>query len=357
MKTAFITGVTGQDGSYLAELLLEKNYEVYALQRRSSWSNTYRIDHIFDNPKYPQFSTVYGDLSESSNISRLIAKIDPDEIYNLAAQSHVAVSFEIPEYTANVTGLGGLRILDAIRDLKIPAKFYQASSSEMFGKVLETPQNENTPFNPQSPYGISKVFAYYITKIYRKSYNMFATNGILFNHESERRGYTFVTRKITLGLSRVKLGVQEKLSLGNLDAKRDWGYAKDYIEAIWMIMQHDKPDDFVIATGETHSVREFVEEVGKNLGMNIKWKGKGINEKGIDVRSNKVVVDVNPVYFRPSEVDLLIGDSTKAKKILGWKPKVNFNGLAEIMTKNDFDIASDEAKTGFRVEVQRGKIN
>jgi GDPmannose 4,6-dehydratase len=356
MKTAFLTGVTGQDGSYLAEVLLEKGYEIYALQRRSSWSNTYRIDHIFDNPKYPQFSTVYGDLSESSNLSRLIAKIDPDEIYNLGAQSHVGVSFEVPEYTANVTGLGALRILDSIRDLKIPAKYYQASSSEMFGKVLAVPQVETTPFNPQSPYGISKVFAFYMTKIYRNSYKMFASNGILFNHESPRRGATFVTRKITLGLSRVKLGVQQKLSLGNLDSKRDWGYAKDYVEAIWAIMQHHEPDDFVIATGETHSVREFIEEVGKSLGMKIKWKGKGVDEKGIDIRTNKVVIDVDPIYFRPSEVDLLIGDSSKARNLLGWKPTVTFEKLAEMMTKNDFDIASKEAKLGVKVEVQRGKL-
>lgn len=356
MKTALITGVTGQDGSYLAELLLDKGYDIYGVQRRSSSTNTYRIDHIFDNPMYPKFSTVYGDLSESSNLSRLIAKIDPDEIYNMGAQSHVGVSFEVPEYTANVTGLGALRILDSIRDLQIPAKYYQASSSEMFGKVLAIPQNETTPFNPQSPYGVSKVFAFYTTKIYRNSYKIFASNGILFNHESPRRGLNFVTRKITLGLSRVKLGVQEKLSLGNLDSKRDWGYAQDYINAIWLIMQHNEPDDFVVATGETHSVRQFVEEVGKNLGMKIKWKGEGLDEKGVDVRTNKIVLDVDPVYFRPSEVDLLIGDSTKARKTLGWKPKITFQQLAEIMTKSDFDIASKEAKVGIRVEVQRGKL-
>ena len=356
MKTAFITGVTGQDGSYLAELLLEKGYRVYALQRRSSLSNTFRIDQIFVKPKYPQFSTIYGDLSESSNLSRIIAKIDPDEVYNLGAQSHVKVSFDIPEYTANVTGLGALRLLDAIRDLKIPSKYYQASSSEMFGKVLEVPQKETTPFNPQSPYGASKTFAFFTTIVYRRGYNLFASNGILFNHESPRRGYTFVTRKITLGLSRVKLGVQEVLKLGNLDSKRDWGYAKDYVNAIWKILQHKEPDDFVIATGETHSVREFVEEVGKNLGMNIVWKGSGVEEKGIDKNTNKVVVEIDPVYFRPTEVDLLIGDSSKARSILNWKPEVTFTGLAQLMTKHDYDLAKKEAETGFKVEVQHGNI-
>ncbi|KKQ95731.1 MAG: GDP-mannose 4,6-dehydratase [Candidatus Woesebacteria bacterium GW2011_GWB1_43_14] len=357
MKRALVTGVTGQDGSYLAELLLEKGYEVYAIQRRSSLSNTYRIDHIFDNPQYPQFSTLYGDLSESSNLSRIISKIDPDEIYNLGAQSHVKVSFDVPEYTAEVNGLGALRLLDAIRDLKIPSKYYQASSSEMFGKVLETPQRETTPFNPQSPYGVSKTFAFYITKVYRNSYGLFASNGILFNHESPRRGYTFVTRKITLGLSRVKHGVQEVLKLGNLDAKRDWGYAKDYVNAIWSILQHHEPDDFVIATGETHTVREFVQEVGKNLDMDIIWKGKGVDEKGIDKNTNKTVIEIDPVYFRPSEVDILIGDSSKAREILGWKPKVTFSALATLMTKHDYDLAKKESKTGFKVEVQHGKIN
>lgn len=256
MKKALVTGVTGQDGSYLSELLLDKGYEVYALQRRSSYPNTFRIDHIFDNPKYPQFVTTYGDLSEGSNLDRIISRIDPDEVYNLGAQSHVQVSYDVPEYTANVNGLGALRILDSIRDLRIPAKFYQASSSEMFGKVLETPQKETTPFNPRSPYGASKVFAFFITKVYRDSFNLFASNGILFNHESPRRGVNFVTRKITMGLSRIKLGLQDTLKLGNLDAKRDWGYAKDYVEAIWMILQHTNPDDFVISTGENHTVRE-----------------------------------------------------------------------------------------------------
>ena len=330
-KVALITGVTGQDGSYLAELLLEKGYKVYGLQRRTSTFNTARIDHLYDNPKYPYFTTVYGDLSDSSNLSRLLAKIKPDEIYNLGAQSHVAVSFQIPEYTANVTGLGALRLLDAIKDSGIKTKYYQASSSEMFGKALETPQKETTPFNPQSPYGASKVFAYFITKTYRDAYGIFASNGILFNHESERRGETFVTRKITIGLSRVKLGLQEVLHLGNLEAKRDWGYAKDYVEAIWKILQHKEADDFVIATGETHTVREFVEEVGKNLGYNIVWKGKGANEKGYDQKTGKLLVAVDKDLFRPAEVDLLIGDSSKAQKILGWKPKVNFEKLIALM--------------------------
>ncbi|OGZ42345.1 MAG: GDP-mannose 4,6-dehydratase [Candidatus Ryanbacteria bacterium RIFCSPHIGHO2_02_FULL_45_43] len=357
MKKAFITGVTGQDGSYLAELLLEKGYHVYGLQRRSSTANTVRIDHLYDNPKYPNFVTIYGDLADSSNLSRILAKIQPDEIYNLGAQSHVRVGFDIPEYTANVTGLGPLRILDAIRDLKIPARYYQASSSEMFGKVLETPQNEKTPFNPQSPYGLSKVFAFYITRIYRSSYKMFAANGILFNHESERRGITFVTRKITIELSRVKLGLQKTLKLGNLDAKRDWGYSKDYVEAIWKILQHDKPDDFVIATGENHTVREFVEEVGKHLGMQIVWEGKHIKEKGIDRKTGKVVIEIDPVYFRPLEVDVLIGDSTKAQKTLGWRPKVTFQKLAQLMIAHDYDMVKKEAASGKRFEVHNPPSN
>ncbi len=353
MKKALVTGITGQDGSYLAEFLLEKGYRVYGLQRRASYPNTSRIDHIYDNPDYPDFLTMHGDLSESSNISRIISKIEPDEVYNLGAQSHVGISFEIPEYTANVTGLGSLRILDAIRELKIPIKYYQASSSEMFGKVLETPQREATPFNPQSPYAISKVFSFYITKIYRNSYSLFASNGILFNHESPRRGVMFVTRKITLGLSRVKLGLQKTLKLGNLDAKRDWGYAKDYVEAIWLILQHNKPDDFVIATGENHTVREFVEVVGNFLGMDIVWEGKEMEEKGIDRKTGKVVIEVDPMYFRPSEVDILLGDFRKAKRILKWKPKTKFEKLAEIMIKHDYDLVQREAEMGKKFEVHK----
>lgn len=354
MKRALITGITGQDGSYLAELLLEKGYKVYGIQRRSSIPNSSRIDHIYDHPDYPHFVTVYGDLTDSSNLSRIIAKIAPDEIYNLGAQSHVKVSFEVPEYTANVTALGTLRLLDAIRDLKIPAKFYQASSSEMFGQAQTSPQNETTPFNPQSPYGLSKVFAFYITKIYRTGYKIFASNGILFNHESPRRGITFVTRKVTLGLSRVKLGLQEKLKLGNLDAKRDWGYAKDYVEGIWMILQYRVPEDFVLATGETHTVREFIEEVGKNLGMEIVWKGKGLKEKGINRKTNKVLIEIDPIYFRPNEVDILVGDATKAYQVLGWKPKVDFKKLAALMTRHDFNLIKKEAKIGHKIEVHFG---
>ncbi len=349
-KTALITGVTGQDGSYLADFLLEKGYKVYGLQRRASTFNTARIDHLYDNPKYPHFTTVYGDLSDSSNLSRLLEKIKPDEIYNLGAQSHVAVSFQVPEYTANVTGLGPLRLLDAIRDSGIRTKFYQASSSEMFGQVLEVPQKETTPFNPQSPYGASKALAYRMTKIYRQAYGLFASNGILFNHESERRGETFVTRKITIGLSRVKLGRQEVLHLGNLEAKRDWGYAKDYVEAIWKILQHHEPDDFVIATGQTHTVREFVEEVGKNLEYDLVWRGQGANEKGYDRKTRKLLVAVDPALFRPTEVELLIGDASKAKKVLGWKPKVTFAKLAALMTKHDFDYVKNSNQQKVKVK-------
>ena len=350
-KIALITGVTGQDGSYLAELLLEKGYLVYGLQRRTSLPNSSRIDHIYDNPKYPNFITIYGDLTEASNISRTLLKIQPNEIYNLAAQSHVKVSYDLPEYTVNVNALGTLRLLDAVRDLKIPCRFYQASSSEMFGKVLGIPQNETTPFNPQSPYGLSKVFSFYLTRIYRESYGIFASNGILFNHESPRRGVTFVTRKITLGLSRVKLGLQESLKLGNLDSVRDWGYAKDYVEAIWMILQHTKPDDFVISTGETHTVRAFVEEAAKLLGFDLIWKGKEMHEKGIDKKTKKVIVEVDPVYFRPLEVDFLMGSSTKATSTLGWKPKVTFKELVKMMIEHDLEIVKSEKKVGRKIEI------
>lgn len=357
IKTALITGVTGQDGSYLAEFLLEKGYKVYGIQRRSSHPNTYRIDHLYDNPKYPNFTGVYGDLSDTTNLTRIIDEIRPDEIYNLGAQSHVGVSFEVPEYTSNVTGLGALRILEAIRYLKLPVKFYQASSSEMFGKVLAAPQNETTPFNPQSPYAISKVFAYNVTKTYRNNYGIFASNGICFNHESPRRGVNFVTRKITTGLARVKLGIQDKLSLGNLDAKRDWGYSKDYVEGMWKILQLPKPDDFVLATGETHTVREFVEEAAKHLGMDIKWSGKGLNEKGIDRKTGKTIVEVNPIYFRPAEVEFLLGDASKARKILGWKPKVTFKALAKLMAESDFELVKKEAGLGRKTEVHHhGKV-
>lgn len=346
MKKALITGITGQDGSFLAELLLEKGYDVYGMQRRTSVPTTQNVYHLYNNQQYPHFKTFYGDLSDGTNLLRLIDDIEPDEIYNLGAQSHVKTSFEVPEQTANITALGALRVLEVIRHLNFPTKFYQASSSEMFGKVLESPQNEKTPFNPQSPYGISKAFAFHITKCYRESYGLFASNGILFNHESERRGFTFVTRKITRDLARVKLGIQPVLQLGNLDAKRDWGHSKDYVEAIWRILQHKKPDDFVIATGETHTIREFAEEVGKYLGMDIEWKGKGLKEQGIDRKTGKKVIEVNPAFFRPLEVEFLLGDARKAAKILKWKPKITFKKLARIMAEHDLKAAETELKQG-----------
>jgi GDPmannose 4,6-dehydratase len=338
-KKALITGITGQDGSYLAEFLLEKGYEVHGIMRRSSSFNTSRIDHIYKDPHGNGIRLFlhFGDLSDSSNISRLIEKIKPDEIYNLGAQSHVRVSFDMPEYTADVVGLGALRILDAIKESGIKTKYYQASSSEMFGKVQEIPQKETTPFHPRSPYGCAKVFAYWITKNYRESYNIFACNGILFNHESPRRGSTFVTKKITEGLVKIKLGLQDKLYLGNLDAKRDWGYAKDFAEAMWLMMQAKKPDDYVIATNETHSVREFVEESAEILGIKIKWSGKGLKEKGIDTKTKKVIIELDSRYFRPAEVDLLIGDPSKARKKLGWKPKTKFKDLVKLMIEKDLN--------------------
>lgn len=343
VKKALITGVTGQDGSYLAEFLLEKGYRVYGLQRRLSHPNTYRIDHTFKNPN---FATFYGDLSDSSNLIRVIGEIQPDEIYNLGAQSQVRVSFDIPEYTANITGLGALRILEMLRHLKLPTRYYQAGSSEMFGRALAVPQNETTPFNPQSPYGCSKAFAFHITRVYRSSYGLFASNGILFNHESPRRGITFVTRKITRGLSRVALGIQDTVKLGNLDAKRDWGYAKEYVEGMWRILQHHQPDDFVLATEETHSIREFVEEVGAHLGMDIIWEGKDIEERGVDHNSGKTVVEVDPIYFRSSEVEHLLGDSKKAQNLLSWKPKTTFKDLAKLMAEHDFETTKRELESG-----------
>ena len=356
-KKALITGITGQDGSYLAGLLLEKGYEVYGIQRRSSSANTSRIDDLYNNKKNGRFFMLYGDLTDSSNLAHIIRKIRPDEVYNLGAQSHVGVSFDVPEYTADVDALGPLRLLEIIRSADHPIKYYQASSSEMFGKVLETPQNEKTPFNPQSPYGASKVFAFNVTRLYRTGYKIFASNGILFNHESPRRGLNFVTRKITIGLARVKLGLQPVLRLGNLDAKRDWGYSKDYVEAIWMILQHKQPDDFIIATGQTHTVREFVEEVTKHLDMQLVWQGKGLNEKGIDKKTGKVIVEVDPLYFRPNEVDLLLGDPSKAKKILGWKPKVTFKKLAEMMALEDLEYAKREAVLNGPIVSQRKFAN
>ncbi|MCB0712255.1 MAG: GDP-mannose 4,6-dehydratase [Ignavibacteriae bacterium] len=322
MKKALITGITGQDGSYLAELLLAKGYEVYGIIRRSSSFNTERLDHLYKDPheRDVRLKLIYGDLNDSSSLNKILRDIKPAEIYNLGAQSHVRVSFDIPEYTAEITGLGTVRLLEAIRDTGIDTRFYQASSSEMYGQVLEVPQSEATPFYPRSPYACAKVYSYWITKNYRESYGMYACNGILFNHESPRRGPTFVTRKITRAVARIKAGLQKKLFLGNLDAKRDWGYAPDYVEAMWMMMQGDEPDDFVIATGETHSVREFLEESFKHVGLD-PWE----------------FVEIDPKYFRPAEVDLLIGDASKAKEKLGWEPKVKFKELVKIMVEADIE--------------------
>jgi len=339
-KTALITGITGQDGSYLAELLLEKGYEVHGVIRRSSTFNTSRIDHIFQDPheKEQKLFLHYGDLSDASNLSRLIEQINPSEIYNLAAQSHVRVSFDMPEYTGDVVGLGTLRLLDAIREAQVKTKIYQASSSEMYGLVQHVPQTEDTPFYPRSPYGVAKVYAYWITKNYRESYDLFACNGILFNHESPRRGETFVTRKITRGLSRIKLGTQDELYLGNLDAKRDWGYAKEYVEGMWMMLQQEDPDDYVLATNETHTVREFIELTCENLDIDLKWRGEGIEEEGYDSKTGESIIRIDPNYFRPAEVDLLIGDYSKAKKIMGWEPKTTFKQLVAIMTEADLEL-------------------
>ncbi|MCD6367342.1 MAG: GDP-mannose 4,6-dehydratase [Bacteroidales bacterium] len=339
MKTALITGITGQDGSYLAELLIKKGYEVHGIIRRSSSFNTFRIDHLYNNPDYlnKRFFLHYGDLTDSSNLNRLVEKIAPNEIYNLGAQSHVQVSFEVPEYTAEVDGIGTLRFLDAIKETQIDTRFYQASTSEMFGKVREIPQNEETPFYPRSPYGAAKVYAYWIVRNYREAYNLFASNGILFNHESERRGKTFVTRKITVAVSKIMLGQQETLQLGNLDAKRDWGYTPEFVDGMWRILQAAKPDDFVLATNETHTVREFIEASFAYFNEKIIWQGKGINEVGVLKSTNKTVVSINSRYFRPTEVDLLIGDYSKAKNVLGWEPKTKFKDLVKIMIKADFE--------------------
>lgn len=346
MKKALITGITGQDGSYLAELLLEKGYEVHGIIRRASTFNTERIDHLYQDQHLNNVRLFlhYGDVSDSSNLNRIIEKIRPDEIYHLAAQSHVRVSFDLPEYTGDITGLSTVRLLDAIRNSEIKTKFYQASSSEMFGSVKpeDLPITENTVFHPRSPYGAAKVYAYWLTKNYRESYNLFAVNGILFNHESERRGETFVTRKITRGLARIKLGREEKLFLGNLDAKRDWGYAPDYVYGMYLMLQQDKPDDYILATGETHTVREFIEEAGKILGMEITWTGEGVSEKGIDKISGKTIIEIDPKYFRPAEVDILLGDPSKAKKDLNWEAKVKFKELVKIMTEADFEKESQK---------------
>jgi GDPmannose 4,6-dehydratase len=328
MKRALITGITGQDGSYLAELLLEKGYEVHGIIRRASQINTQRIDHLYQNIKLH-----YGDLTDSTNIVRVIQLVQPDEIYNLGAQSHVKVSFEMPEYTADVDGMGTLRVLEAVRLLGMEnqVRIYQASTSELYGLVQEIPQRETTPFYPRSPYGVAKIYGYWITKNYRESYGMYACTGILFNHESPRRGETFVTRKITRGLSRISCGMQDVLELGNLNAKRDWGHAKDFVEAMWLMLQQDEPEDYVIATGVQYSVRQFVEEAAPYFGMNIVWQGEGLDEVGIDKGSGRTIIKVNPKYFRPAEVETLLGDATKAKEKLGWEPKISFKQLVEDM--------------------------
>ena len=339
MKKALITGITGQDGSYLTELLLDKGYEVHGIIRRSSSFNTFRIDHLYKDESILNKSLFlhYGDLTDSSNLNRLVEKIQPDEIYNLGAQSHVQVSFELPEYTAEVDGVGTLRFLDAIRETGIKTKFYQASTSELYGKVQEIPQTEQTPFYPRSPYGVAKLYAYWIVVNYREAYDIFACNGILFNHESERRGKTFVTRKISVAVSKIILGLQDSLSIGNLDAKRDWGYAPEYCEGMWRMLQAEKPDDYVMATSKTHTVREFIEESFDVLGEEIIWEGEGIDEKGILKSSGQMVVNINPRYFRPTEVELLIGDASKAKTNLGWVPKVTFAELVKIMVTADYN--------------------
>jgi len=341
-KSALITGITGQDGAYLAELLLEKDYEVHGIKRRSSLFNTGRIDHLYQDPHEENVNLHlhYGDLTDSTNLIRIIQEVQPDEIYNLAAQSHVKVSFETPEYTANSDALGTLRLLEAIRILGLEkrARFYQASTSELYGKVAEVPQTEKTPFIPRSPYAAAKLYAYWVTVNYREAYGMFASNGILFNHESPVRGETFVTRKISRAVARIKLGLQEKVALGNLDAKRDWGHARDYVEAMWRILQHNEPDDFVIATGETHSVREFVELAFAEAGFHIQWQGSGIDEKGIDAETGKILIEVDARYFRPTEVDLLQGDATKAREKLGWEPKTSLRQLVSEMVEEDLRL-------------------
>jgi len=343
MKKALITGITGQDGSYLSELLLAKGYEVHGIIRRHSSISTDRIDHLFENPNIGNKTLFlhHGDLTDSSNLNRLIEKIHPDEIYNLAAQSHVAVSFEVPEYTAETTGVGTLRLLDAIKESGVKCKFYQASTSELFGGLPDTaPQSETTPFHPKSPYGVAKLYAYWITINYREAYGLYACNGILFNHESPRRGETFVTRKITRAIASIIAGKQEKLSLGNMDAKRDWGFAGDYVEAMWLMLQQDEPKDYVIATNETHTVREFVELAFKEVEINIVWKGTGVDEKGYDKATGKLLVDINPRYFRPSEVECLWGDCTKAETELGWERRTSFMQLVKMMVDGDLrDIA------------------
>lgn len=341
-KTALITGITGQDGAYLAELLLEKGYTVHGIKRRASSFNTTRIDHLYQDQHENNVKLFlhYGDLTDATNLIRLVQEIEPDEIYNLAAMSHVKVSFDTPEYTANTDGIGTLRILEAIRILKLEksVKLYQASTSELYGKVVETPQSETTPFYPRSPYAVAKLYAFWIMKNYREAYGVYACNGILFNHESPLRGETFVTRKITRAVAKIKLGLQKKLYLGNLDAQRDWGHAKDYVQGMWLMMQQEKADDYVLATGETHPVREFVEKAFSHVGIKLRWTGSGVNEKGINIETDEVLVEVDEKYFRPTEVELLLGDPTKAKKELGWETTYTFDELVEEMVKTDLDL-------------------
>ena len=355
MKKALITGITGQDGSYLAELLLDKGYEVHGIKRRSSSFNTDRIDHIYQDPheRNVRMHLHYGDLTDATNLIRIVQLVQPDEIYNLAAQSHVAVSFETPEYTANADAIGTLRLLESIRILGLTNKtrFYQASTSEMFGLVRETPQRETTPFYPRSPYGAAKVYAHWITVNYREAYGMYACSGILFNHESPVRGETFVTRKITRGLARISEGMEQCLYLGNLDSRRDWGHARDFVRAQWLMLQQDMADDYVIATGEEHSVREFVAAAGAELGMRIEWRGSGVDEQGVDAKSGRTVVRVDQRYFRPTEVETLLGDPSKARVKLGWKPECSFSELVREMVANDVDIARRDAvveREGFK---------
>ncbi|MCL1960047.1 MAG: GDP-mannose 4,6-dehydratase [Spirochaetes bacterium] len=346
MKTALISGVTGQDGAYLSEFLLKKGYIVHGIKRRSSSFNTERVDHLYQDPheKNKKFFLHYGDLTDTSNLVRIIQEVKPDEIYNLGAQSHVQVSFEVPEYTADTDGIGTLRLLEAIRILGMEkkVKFYQASTSELFGKAQEIPQKETTPFYPRSPYAAAKLYAYWIVVNYRESYGMFACNGILFNHESPIRGETFVTRKITRAAARIKLGLQDKLFMGNIDAKRDWGYAGDYVELMWLMLQQEKPDDFIMATGVTTAVRDFITMAFLEVGIILQWEGKDIHEKGIDKDSGKVLVEIDPRYFRPAEVEILIGDPTKAYEKLGWKPRVQLPELIKMMIYNDFKLAEKE---------------
>ena len=358
MKKALITGITGQDGSYLAEQLLDKDYEVHGIIRRSSSFNTKRIDHLYKDPhnKEARMFLHYGDLTDSSNLNRLLEKIVPDEIYNLGAQSHVQVSFEVPEYTAEVDGVGTLRFLDAIKEvgLKDKTRFYQASTSELFGKVQEVPQTEKTPFYPRSPYAAAKLYAFWIVVNYREAYGLHASNGILFNHESPRRGETFVTRKITRAATRIREGFQDSLYMGNLDSKRDWGYAPEYTEMMWLMLQQDQPDDFFAAINETHTVREFIERTFYEVGINIKWQGSGVNEVGVDAQSKKTVLKIDPKYFRPTEVELLIGDASKAKKKLGWEPNVKFEELIKIMVESDWKSAK-KGNLGEKVNAEKLK--